>query len=176
MTWRREASTISLSASSEGKSIEAAEQSLKIIRGFGIKETTTIPKIIVSKIIKDKIVESGAERIEIRVRFITINPFSRWAWQALMAVLFIPFYIKFMGVEAYGLIGIFATLLAIFSLLDMGLASTLTREMARLSVIAGKEQEMRNLVRTLEVIYWGFAISIRNYSHGIIAFHCTSLG
>lgn len=60
----------------------AAEQSLKIIRGFGIKETTTIPKIVVSKIIKDKIVELiNAEEIEIQQRFITINPFSRWAYK-----------------------------------------------------------------------------------------------
>ena len=60
----------------------AAEQSLKIIRGFGIKETTAIPKIVVSKIIKDKIVELiDAEKIESQRRFITINPFSRWAYK-----------------------------------------------------------------------------------------------
>jgi ADP-heptose:LPS heptosyltransferase len=60
----------------------AAEQSLKIIRGLGIKETTTIPKIFVSQKIKDKIIELiDAEKIEIQRRFITINPFSRWAYK-----------------------------------------------------------------------------------------------
>ncbi len=80
--------------------------------------------------------------------------------QALMAVVFVPLYIKFMGVESYGLIGIFVTLLAMFSILDMGLSSTLNREMARLSVLPGSEQEMRNLVRSLELIYWLLAIFV----------------
>jgi O-antigen/teichoic acid export membrane protein len=81
-------------------------------------------------------------------------------WQTLIGLLFIPLYIKFMGVESYGLIGIFATLQAMFGLLDMGLSGTLNREMARLSVLPDKEQEMRNLVRTLEVIFWSVAIFI----------------
>jgi O-antigen/teichoic acid export membrane protein len=45
-------------------------------------------------------------------------------------------------------------------LLDIGLSSTLNREMARLSVLPGKEQEIRNLVRSLEIIYWGIALVI----------------
>lgn len=81
-------------------------------------------------------------------------------WQALMSLAFVPLYIKFMGIESYGLIGIFATLQAMISLLDMGLSTTLNREMARLSVLPGREQEMRNLVRSLEIIYWCVAIFI----------------
>ncbi len=86
--------------------------------------------------------------------------FAGSIWQALMGLLFIPLYIKFMGIESWGLIGIFATLQAVFGLLDMGLSSTLNREMARLSVLPHKEQEMRNLVRTLEVLYWGVAVFV----------------
>lgn len=89
-----------------------------------------------------------------------IANFSGNIWQAIMSLIFIPLYIKFMGVESYGLIGIFATLQAVFIILDMGLSVTLTREMARLSVLPGKEQEMRNLVRSLEMIYWCVAIII----------------
>jgi O-antigen/teichoic acid export membrane protein len=81
-------------------------------------------------------------------------------WTGIMSLVFVPLYIHFMGIEAYGLIGIFATLLMIFGLLDMGLSATLTREMARLSVLPGRELEMRNLVRSLEIIYWGVAIFI----------------
>ena len=86
--------------------------------------------------------------------------FTGSIWQAIMSLLFIPLYIKFMGIESWGLIGIFATLQAMFGLLDMGLSSTLNREMARLSVLPGREQEMRNLVRTMEVIYWGVAVFV----------------
>ncbi len=52
------------------------------------------------------------------------------------------------------------TLQALFSILDMGLSSTLNRELARLTALANKNQEMRNLVRTLEVLYWGMALLI----------------
>jgi O-antigen/teichoic acid export membrane protein len=79
-------------------------------------------------------------------------------WQAIMGFVFIPLYIKFVGIESFGLIGIFATLQIIFGLMDVGLGSTLTRELARLTVLPQREQEMRNLVRTLEAIYWGLAI------------------
>jgi O-antigen/teichoic acid export membrane protein len=86
--------------------------------------------------------------------------FTGSIWQTLMGLIFIPLYIKFMGIESWGLIGFFATLQVMFGLLDMGLSSTLNREMARLSALPHKEQEMRNLVRTLEVIYWGVAVII----------------
>jgi len=89
-----------------------------------------------------------------------IANFAGNIWQALMGLAFIPLYIKFMGVESYGLIGIFATLQAMFVILDMGITATLSREMARLSVLPGREQEMRNLVRSLEIIYWCVAIFI----------------
>ena len=80
--------------------------------------------------------------------------------QALMALLFIPLYIKYLGIEAYGLIGLFMTMQALFMLLDMGLGATVNREMARLSVLPDKAQEMRDLVRSLEVIYWCIAVLI----------------
>ena len=71
-----------------------------------------------------------------------------------MGLVFVPLYVHFMGIEAYGLIGIFATLLALFAVLDMGLSTTLNREMARLAVQKDKARDMRDLVRTLEIPYW----------------------
>jgi O-antigen/teichoic acid export membrane protein len=79
-------------------------------------------------------------------------------WQALMGLIFIPLYIKYIGIESYGLLGAFAVLQVILGLLDVGLGGTLTREVARLSVLPDQEQEIRNLVRTIEIIYWGIAI------------------
>jgi O-antigen/teichoic acid export membrane protein len=81
-------------------------------------------------------------------------------WAALMGVILIPLYINFLGIESWGLMGIFASLQGICALLDMGLSATLNREMARLSVREDKAQEMRNLVRTLELIYWAVALVI----------------
>ena len=86
--------------------------------------------------------------------------FAGSIWSAIMGLIFIPLYIKFLGIESWGLIGVFATLLTIFGLLDMGISTTLNREMARLSALSGKEQDMRNLVRTLEMIYWCVAVFV----------------
>jgi O-antigen/teichoic acid export membrane protein len=79
-------------------------------------------------------------------------------WTSLMSLIFIPLYIKFVGIEAYGVVGLFGSLLALFSLLDFGLSAAMTREMARLSIMDRTGQEMRNLARTLEVIYWAVAL------------------
>ena len=81
-------------------------------------------------------------------------------WQALMLFIFIPIYIKFVGIESWGLIGLFATLQAMSGLLDLGISNTLNREMARLSALQGREQEMRNLIRTLETLYWSIAVFV----------------
>lgn len=81
-------------------------------------------------------------------------------WITLMNLAFIPLYMKFLGVESYGLIGIFSTIQAVSGILDMGLSATITREMARLSALPGKGREMRDLVRSIEVIYWSVALGI----------------
>lgn len=77
-----------------------------------------------------------------------------------MGIAFIPLYIKFMGIESYGLVGFFTTLQAVFALLDLGLTTTLNRELARYSALDEKSQDMRDLVRTLEIVYWGLAFCI----------------
>lgn len=81
-------------------------------------------------------------------------------WVAVLSIAFIPLYIHFMGIDAYGLVGFYITLQILFSVMDMGLTVTVSRELARLSALEGKEQDMRNVVRTLEVIYWGVALLI----------------
>ena len=86
--------------------------------------------------------------------------FGGSAWVAIMSLVFLPLYIHFIGIEAYGVVGIFYTLLALSGMLDMGLGATLTREMARLVVQPDKSQEMRDLVRTLEIPYWLISLLI----------------
>ncbi|HTX19409.1 MAG TPA: oligosaccharide flippase family protein [Bacteroidota bacterium] len=84
--------------------------------------------------------------------------FGGTIWQALMGFAFIPLYVRFMGIESYGLVAFYATLQSVFALFDVGLGNTLTRELARLSVKPGSGQETRNLVRTLETLYWIIAL------------------
>lgn len=75
-----------------------------------------------------------------------------------MGLVFVPVYIKYLGMEAYGLIGIFIMLQAWLSLLDMGMTPTLSREMARYTAGAHTEQSIRDLLRTLEIICFILAV------------------
>ena len=81
-------------------------------------------------------------------------------WVAIMSLAFIPIYIKYLGIESYGLIGLFALLQAWLSLLDMGMTPTLGREMARFTGGAHSAQSIRDLLRSIEVIAFGIAILI----------------
>ena len=94
------------------------------------------------------------------VRNNIIANFAGSAWTKFLGLAFVPIYIKLMGVEVYGLLGIFMSLVALLSLLELGLSATLNRELSRLSVIENSEQESRNLVRTFEVVYWGIGIVV----------------
>jgi O-antigen/teichoic acid export membrane protein len=81
-------------------------------------------------------------------------------WTALMGLAFIPLYIKYLGIEAYGLIGLFALLQAWLSLLDMGMTPTLGREMGRFTGGSHSAQSIRDLLRSIEIIALGIAIFI----------------
>lgn len=78
-------------------------------------------------------------------------------WAALMAVAFVPWYIHYLGIEAYGLVGFFATLQAALALLDLGLSTAINHGLATLATRDGSAANQRDLVRTMEVINWGMA-------------------
>jgi O-antigen/teichoic acid export membrane protein len=81
-------------------------------------------------------------------------------WAAIMGIAFVPLYITVLGTESYGLIGIFAILQAGIALFDFGLTPTLNREMARARAGAHTATSIRDLLRSLEVIYCVLAIGI----------------
>lgn len=102
---------------------------------------------------------------------ITAN-FAGQAWTALMSMVFVPLYIKYLGMEAYGLIGIFAMIQAWLAILDMGMTPTLGREMARFTAGVHSPASIRRLLRSLEWIFAGLFILIFTglaLSSGIIA-------
>lgn len=60
----------------------AAEQSLGVLRGFGIAASTTLPKLWVSAVDEQKVSCILAEKgITEQTRWISINPFSRWSYK-----------------------------------------------------------------------------------------------
>jgi O-antigen/teichoic acid export membrane protein len=78
----------------------------------------------------------------------------------LASLAFVPFYIRYLGIEAYGLIGFYSLLQGLVAVLDLGLSPTLNRELARLSARQDSAQQARDLVRTLEMIYWSIGVFI----------------
>ena len=77
-----------------------------------------------------------------------------------MALAFVPLYIRYLGIEAYGLLGVYAILQAWLSLLDMGMAPSLSREMAGLGIEAAKAQRARDLLRSAEILAAGIAMVV----------------
>ncbi len=76
-------------------------------------------------------------------------------WATLIGLIFVPLYIKFMGIESYGLVGFYTTLVFIINyVFDFGFSATINRELARRAAYPHLAAEMRSFVRTLEVIYW----------------------
>lgn len=73
-------------------------------------------------------------------------------WSAVMGLAFIPIYIRYLGMEAYGLIGLFAVMQAWLVLLDMGMTPALSREMARFTGGDHSAQSIRDLLRSIEVV------------------------
>lgn len=76
------------------------------------------------------------------------------SWSVILSIVVIPLYIKFLGIEAYGLLGFYMMLQGTLQVLDLGLSPTMNRELARYSTMPEKAGEARDLVRTLEVGYW----------------------
>lgn len=76
----------------------------------------------------------------------------------LVGILILPLYLKYMGAEAYGLVGFFTMLQAWFNLLDMGLTPTVARETARFHGGATDALSYRRLLRALQLIFFAIAI------------------
>jgi O-antigen/teichoic acid export membrane protein len=81
------------------------------------------------------------------------------AWSALVTLVVVPLYLKYLGLEAYGLVGFFTVTQSLLYLLDFGLAPAVNREVARYSALA-RMKDAANLLHTLAVVYWAVAALI----------------
>ncbi|MEQ1388953.1 oligosaccharide flippase family protein [Acinetobacter radioresistens] len=75
-----------------------------------------------------------------------------------LGILILPLYIKYMGAEAYGLVGFFTMLQAWFAVLDLGLTPTIGRETARYFGGSMSALAYRQLFRALSVIFIFIAV------------------
>jgi O-antigen/teichoic acid export membrane protein len=70
-----------------------------------------------------------------------------------IGIVMAPIYLSFMGKEAYGLIGFFTMMAAVFQFLDLGLTPTLARETARFRGGAISVDTLRVFLRALEIVF-----------------------
>jgi O-antigen/teichoic acid export membrane protein len=90
-----------------------------------------------------------------RVSYQLIANFTGNAWTALLALAFVPLYIRFLGIDAFGLVGFYTTLQNVMMLLDLGVTPTINREPVRQTASGA-----RDLVRTFEPPYWVVGIAL----------------
>ena len=67
-----------------------------------------------------------------------ISNFAGRSVAAILSIVFVPIYLRYLSVEMYGIIGFFASIQAFLFLLDGGISPTLNREVARLSALPEK--------------------------------------
>jgi len=82
-----------------------------------------------------------------------IANYASQIYVSIIGIALLPMYIKYMGSEAYGLVGFFAMLQAWFGVLDLGLTPTVGRETARYKGGAVSALAFRQLYRALTVIF-----------------------
>jgi O-antigen/teichoic acid export membrane protein len=75
-------------------------------------------------------------------------------WISLLSLLLIPFYLRVLGPEGYGLVGFFLAFRASLAILDFGLSAYSTREVARRLVNITSKPKLEPYVSTIEVVYW----------------------
>jgi O-antigen/teichoic acid export membrane protein len=73
-------------------------------------------------------------------------------WAILMGIVFIPYYVEILGIEAYGLIAFFVLLQSMLNLLDLGITPALGREMARFTGGSHTTKSIGLLLRSIEYV------------------------
>ncbi|WP_151752555.1 oligosaccharide flippase family protein [Acinetobacter bereziniae] len=91
-----------------------------------------------------------------KIDSLKLNIFSSYISQiylVIISIAILPIYMKYMGAEAYGLVGFFAMLQGLFSLLDFGLTPTISRQTAQYNAGVETALGFRQLFRSLSIIF-----------------------
>lgn len=84
--------------------------------------------------------------------------FSSQAVLALAYIICTPFYLRLLGPEAYGLIGLSITLQAFTLMLDFGISGAINKEIASTKSDSQGLEALKNSIRTFESAFWIFAV------------------
>lgn len=102
-----------------------------------------------------------------------INILSNYAgqgWMAAMGVAFLPLYVRILGAEAFGLIGLLLSFQSISQVFDFGIGGAANRELSRRSHDHTLAEGSRDLVRTSETVIWLLTTLV-----GLVIWMCSGL-
>ena len=86
--------------------------------------------------------------------------YSARATSSILSLVFIPFYIDLLGIEAFALIGLYTSLTLWFFALDLGLGQSMTREFARYTAGEHAVELIRGLSFSVEVVFTALILVI----------------
>jgi hypothetical protein len=88
--------------------------------------------------------------VERRVAVNLIANYGGKLWSIASIYLFVPLYIKYLGVDAYGIIAFHSALLGLIFVADAGMSTAFAREVAKHNL---ERSELATLLRSLELVY-----------------------
>lgn len=86
-----------------------------------------------------------------------INILSNYAgqtWMVVMSVAFLPLYIRILGMEAFGLVGLMLSFQSIAQLFDFGIGGAVNRELSQRAHDAALNDSARDLVYSSQYAIW----------------------
>lgn len=81
-------------------------------------------------------------------------------WTVAMGLLFLPIYVRILGMEAFGLVGLMLSFQGILQLFDFGIGGATNRELARRADNRYSPDATRDLVLSAEIVIWLLAAVI----------------
>ena len=79
------------------------------------------------------------------------------AWSGILIFVATPWYVNILGLEGYAIVGLWFVMQVMMGLLDIGMGAALLREYADSRGDCNGHELKRNLLRTLEIVYWAIA-------------------
>ncbi len=89
-------------------------------------------------------------------------------YSLIVGILFVPLYINYIGIEAYGVIGAFNGITTFLWLFDFGITTNINREMSKFYEQEDK-RELLDVKKTLEMVCYGLSGLIAVFLSGFIA-------
>lgn len=84
--------------------------------------------------------------------------FCSKACSGLILLVCVPFYLKYLGIEAYGITGFYMLLSFFLVPIEAAIGATINRQMAQLTVAENIPLEVADLFRSLEGVYWSICL------------------